>query len=98
VAVFPLIPEPSRLRVIWDTSASNQFEVRVKKKRFTEEQIAYALAQQSMVQTIAEVCRRLGVPFATASSACLSLATTSSGRCRFLFERFIGDASRSNGP
>ncbi len=59
----------------------------MKKKRFTEEQIDYALAQGSMGQTIAEVCRRLGVPFARASSACLSLATTASGRCRFLFER-----------
>ncbi len=36
-------------------------EVRVKKKRFTEEQIAYALAQESTGQTIAEICRRLGV-------------------------------------
>ena len=59
--VFPLIPEPNWLRVIWDTSASNQFEVRVKKKRFTEEQIAYALAQESTGQTIAEICRKLGV-------------------------------------
>jgi len=33
----------------------------VKKKRFTEEQIAYALAQESTGQTIAEICRRLGV-------------------------------------
>ncbi len=31
------------------------------KKRFTEEQIAYALAQESMTQTIAEICRKLGV-------------------------------------
>jgi transposase-like protein len=30
------------------------------KKRFTEEQIAYALAQESSGQTIAEICRRLG--------------------------------------
>ena len=30
------------------------------KKRFTEEQIAYALAQESMTQTIAEICRKLG--------------------------------------
>lgn len=29
----------------------------------------------------------IGVPLANASSACLSLATTSSGRYRFLFER-----------
>jgi putative transposase len=36
-------------------------EVRVKKKRFTEEQIAYALAQESTGQTIAEICRKLGV-------------------------------------
>jgi transposase InsO family protein len=41
----------------------------------------------------------IGVPFARASSACLILATTSSGRCRFLFvERFIGDSSRPLGP
>jgi len=33
----------------------------VKKKRFTEEQIAYALAQESTGQTIAEICRKLGV-------------------------------------
>jgi putative transposase len=33
----------------------------VKKKRFAEEQIAYALAQESSVQTIAEFCRELGV-------------------------------------
>ena len=33
----------------------------MKKKRFTEEQIAYALAQESTGQTIAEICRRLGV-------------------------------------
>ena len=33
----------------------------MKKKRFTDEQIAYALAQESMVQTIAEICRKLGV-------------------------------------
>jgi putative transposase len=36
-------------------------EVHVKKKRFTEEQIAYALAQESTGQTIAEICRKLGV-------------------------------------
>jgi putative transposase len=36
-------------------------EVRVKKKRFTEEQIAYALAQESTGQTIVEICRELGV-------------------------------------
>jgi putative transposase len=33
----------------------------VTKKRFTEEQIAYALAQESAGQTIAEICRGLGV-------------------------------------
>jgi putative transposase len=37
-------------------------EVRVKKKSFTEEQIAYALAQESTGQTIAQICRKLGVP------------------------------------
>jgi hypothetical protein len=36
-------------------------EVRAKKKRFTEEQIAYALAQESTGQTTAEICRKLGV-------------------------------------
>jgi len=34
----------------------------VKKKRFTEEQIAYALAQESTGQTIAEICRKRGTP------------------------------------
>ena len=33
----------------------------MKKERFTEEQIAYALAQESTGQTIAEICRKLGV-------------------------------------
>ncbi len=33
----------------------------MKKKRFTEEQIAYALAQESTGQTIAEIRRKLGV-------------------------------------
>ena len=33
----------------------------MKKNRFTEEQIAYALAQESTAQTIAEICRKLGV-------------------------------------
>ena len=33
----------------------------MKKKRFAEEQIAYALAQESTGQTIAEICRRLCV-------------------------------------
>ncbi len=33
----------------------------MKKKHFTEEQIAYALAQESTGQTIAEICRKLGV-------------------------------------
>ncbi len=33
----------------------------MKKKRFTEEQIAYALAQESMGQTIAAIFRKLGV-------------------------------------
>ncbi len=33
----------------------------MKKKRFTEEQIAYALAPESTGQTIAEICRKLGV-------------------------------------
>ncbi len=33
----------------------------MKKKRFTEEQIAYALAQESTGETIAAICRRLGV-------------------------------------
>lgn len=32
----------------------------MKKKRFTEEQIAYALAQESTGQTIAEICRKFG--------------------------------------
>jgi hypothetical protein len=36
-------------------------EVRGKRKRFTEEQIAYALAQESTGQTIAEIRGRLGV-------------------------------------
>ena len=33
----------------------------MKKKRFSEEQITYALAQESTGETIAEICRRLGV-------------------------------------
>lgn len=33
----------------------------MKKKRVAQEQIAYALAQESTVQTIAEICRKLGV-------------------------------------
>ncbi len=33
----------------------------MKKKRFTEEQIAYALAQDSTGQSIAEICRKPGV-------------------------------------
>ncbi len=33
----------------------------MKKKRFTEEQIVYALAQESTGQTIAQICRKLGV-------------------------------------
>ena len=33
----------------------------MKKKRFTEERIAYALTRESTDQTIAEICRRLGV-------------------------------------
>lgn len=33
----------------------------MKKERFTEEQIAYALAQESTGQTIAAICRKLGV-------------------------------------
>ncbi len=33
----------------------------MEKKRFTEEQIVYALAQESTGQTIAEICRKLGV-------------------------------------
>lgn len=33
----------------------------MKKKRFTEEQIAYALAQESTGQTMAEICCKLGV-------------------------------------
>jgi putative transposase len=36
-------------------------EIRVKTKRFTEEQIASALAQESTGQTISEICRKLGV-------------------------------------
>jgi transposase InsO family protein len=37
-------------------------EVRVKEKRFTEEQIAYALAQESTGQSIAQICRKPCVP------------------------------------
>jgi len=33
----------------------------MKKKRFTEEQIAYALAQETGGETIAEICRRTGI-------------------------------------
>ncbi len=33
----------------------------MKKKRFTEEQIASAFAQESTGQTIADICRKLGV-------------------------------------
>jgi hypothetical protein len=40
----------------------------------------------------------IGVPFARASSASLSWATTSSGRCRSLSERLVGDSSRLLGP
>jgi transposase-like protein len=36
-------------------------EACVKSRRFTEKQIAYALAQESSGQTIAEICRRLNV-------------------------------------
>ena len=34
----------------------------MKQKRFTEEQIAYAPPEGSTGQTIAEICRKLGVP------------------------------------
>ncbi|MFZ2874385.1 MAG: tyrosine-type recombinase/integrase [Phycisphaerales bacterium] len=40
----------------------------------------------------------IGFPAAIASSACLSFATTSSGRCRLRFEPFIKDSSRPFGP
>ena len=33
----------------------------MKKKRFSEEQIKYALGQESTVETIAETCRRLAI-------------------------------------
>jgi len=33
----------------------------VKKKRFTKEQVAFVLAQESTGQTIGEICRKLGV-------------------------------------
>jgi putative transposase len=36
-------------------------EIRVKNKRLTEEQIAYASAQEPRGQTVAEICRKLGV-------------------------------------
>ncbi|MBM4223222.1 MAG: class I SAM-dependent methyltransferase [Gammaproteobacteria bacterium] len=38
-----------------------------------------------------------GVPLAKASAACLNSATTSSGQCHFLFERFIGASTRPIG-
>jgi hypothetical protein len=38
-----------------------EMEVCVKKQRSAGEQIAYDLAQESTGQTIAEICRRLGV-------------------------------------
>jgi len=35
------------VRVIWDTGASKSMEDCMKKKRFTEEQIVYTLAQET---------------------------------------------------
>jgi len=43
--VFPLIPEPNRLRFVVDTVASRIDGGCMKRKRFTQVQIAYALAQ-----------------------------------------------------
>jgi hypothetical protein len=40
---FFLIPEPNQLRVVSDNTTSRRDGVRVTKKRFTKEQIAYAL-------------------------------------------------------
>lgn len=37
----------------------------VKKSRFTEEQIAFALKQAELGTTIAEICRKMGVSEAT---------------------------------
>ena len=37
----------------------------VKKSRFTEEQIAYALKQAELGMAVAEICRKLGVAEAT---------------------------------
>jgi hypothetical protein len=59
--VFPLIPDPSRLRVVWDTTASNQLRGSGEEEAFHGSEARLRLAQTSIRQMIPETCRRQGM-------------------------------------
>jgi putative transposase len=62
----------------------------VKKSRFTEEQIAFALTQADSGTSVEEVIRRMGV----SEQACRTSASTQTGSCRW---PMLGARSRHGG-
>jgi putative transposase len=62
---FPLITGPVKSREIWQNNLVNRRDFAMKKSKFTEEQIAYALRQAETGTKVSEVCRKMGVAEAT---------------------------------
>jgi len=62
----------------------------MKRKRFTEEQIAFALTQADSGTSVEEVIRRMGV----SEQACRTSASTQTGSCRW---PMLGARSRHGG-
>ncbi|CAD0319886.1 transposase [Xanthomonas hortorum] len=64
----------------------------MKKSRFTEEQIAYALKQAELGMAVEEICRKMGIAEATSTSGARSTvawAPLSSSDCGY-WKRKIG--------
>jgi hypothetical protein len=57
----------------------------VKRSRFSEEQIAFALKQQELGTSVEEICRKMGISDATFSASC-SLPRTASAAAAALRE------------
>jgi len=58
---FSLRTGPVKSRGIWQNNLVNRRDFAMKKSKFTEEQVAYALRQAETGTKVSEVCRKMGV-------------------------------------
>lgn len=62
---FSLRTGPVKSRGIWQNNIINRRYFAMRKSRFTEQQIAFALRQAETGTKVSEVCRKIGVAEAT---------------------------------